>query len=392
MSYMPWKIIKNCLERDCILRIMKGGLCAEEKCKTTMYGAKIIEMRNKKDEKRLEASENVGLQQFHILGAAGCIGNTLGFLGNVIIYGWTVPSILCAVCALVMLVVTIWGSVSRHVLRASYIIIAMVALMEFPMLYYVYKSGTIAYMVLAIVAIANFMKKKHAFIFGAIAIAEDICTILLAYYYPVHIEQVTEINALSTTLCSFIVTVISLFLITALGSAQQRRQKERLEAMTEQLRSAADHDALTGLYNRRYLNHYMEKIMGAAHADFYTALMDLDFFKKINDKYGHFFGDEVLIGFADIMNRYLPDDGISVRFGGEEFLLVLPQMTEEQVRDLLEKMRQDYKAFGRQKCGEDFTFSCGIERYVADMEITALFSRADDKLYQAKQKGRDCVV
>ena len=100
----------------------------------------------------------------------------------------------------------------------------------------------------------------------------------------------------------------------------------------------------------------------------------------------------MLIGFADIMNRYLPDDGISVRFGGEEFLLVLPQMTEEQVRDLLEKMLQDYKAFGRQKCGEDFTFSCGIERYVADMEITALFSRADDKLYQAKQKGRDCVV
>ena len=120
-----------------------------------MYGAKIIEMGNKKDEKRFEASENVGLQQFHILGAAGCIGNTLGFLGNVIIYGWTVPSILCAVCALVMLVVTIWGSVSRHVLRASYIIIVMVALMEFPMLYYVYKSGTIAYMVLAIVAIAT---------------------------------------------------------------------------------------------------------------------------------------------------------------------------------------------------------------------------------------------
>ena len=82
------------------------------------------------------------------------------------------------------------------------------------MLYYVYKSGTIAYMVLAIVAIANFMKKKHAFIFGTIVIAEDICTILLAYYYPVHIEQVTEINALSTTLCSFIVTMISLFLIT----------------------------------------------------------------------------------------------------------------------------------------------------------------------------------
>lgn len=79
VSYMPWKIIKNCLERDCILRIIKGRLCAEEKCKTTMYGAKIIEMRNKKDEKRFEASENVGLQQFHILGAAGCIGNTLGF-------------------------------------------------------------------------------------------------------------------------------------------------------------------------------------------------------------------------------------------------------------------------------------------------------------------------
>lgn len=67
MSYMPWKIIKNCLERDCILRIIKGRLCAEEKCKTTMYGAKIIEMRNKKMRKDLKPQRMSGYSNFIFL-------------------------------------------------------------------------------------------------------------------------------------------------------------------------------------------------------------------------------------------------------------------------------------------------------------------------------------
>lgn len=339
-----------------------------------------------------DTSINVGLRQFYVLGVAGCVGNLLGFAGNASIYGFSAPTYFCALCTLIIFAMTVWGIKSRHVKRASYVILTLLAFFEFPMLYYIYQTGTIVYMILAMVAIATFLPTSSAVLFGGLAFVADIVAVLLAYFHPMNVEKVTSESALSSTICSLVIVLCSVFIITILLNMQQQKQEAELTRLTRQLEQAADHDALTGLYNRRYLNQYLEKLTQKGKKEIYAALIDLDFFKKINDQYGHIFGDEVLIEFAKILQQNLPEGGIAVRFGGEEFMLILPDVSEDEIRQMLAKMRADYKLFGKQKKQTAFTFSCGVEKYTDSMDVSDVYRQADEKLYQAKERGRDCVI
>ena len=336
-----------------------------------------------------DPSVNVGLRQFYVLGAAGSIGNLFGFVGNVYIYGLSAPTIFCT---LVIFGMTFWGIRSRHVKRAAYVIITLITFFEFPILYYIYQTGTIVYMVLAMVAIATFLPTTAAVIFGCLAFLVDMSAVILAYYHPVDVEQVTAESELNSTICSLMIVLISVFTITILLNVQQKKQAEELTSLSRQLEQAADHDALTGLYNRRYLNRYLERLVQKGKNDGYAALIDLDFFKKVNDEYGHAFGDEVLIEFARILERNLIADGIAVRFGGEEFMLILPDVTEEEIRHMLAKMSADYRLFGKQKKNRAFTFSCGVEQFADGMDVSDVYRQADEKLYLAKERGRDRVI
>lgn len=339
-----------------------------------------------------DTSVNVGLRQFYVLGAAGSIGNLFGFVGNVYIYGLSAPTIFCALCTLVIFGMTFWGIRSRHVKRAAYVIITLITFFEFPILYYIYQTGTIVYMVLAMVAIATFLPTTAAVIFGCLAFLVDMSAVILAYYHPVDVELVTAESELNSTICSLMIVLFCVFTITIILNVQQKKQAEELTSLSRQLEQAADHDALTGLYNRRYLNRYLERLAQKGKKDVYAALIDLDFFKKVNDEYGHAFGDEVLIEFARILERNLIADGIAVRFGGEEFMLILPDVTEEEIRHMLAKMSADYRLFGKQKKNRAFTFSCGVEQFADGMDVSDVYRQADEKLYLAKERGRDRVI
>ena len=322
-----------------------------------------------------DPSVNVGLRQFYVLGAAGSIGNLFGFVGNVYIYGLSAPTIFCALCTLVIFGMTFWGIRSRHVKRAAYVIITLITFFEFPILYYIYQTGTIVYMVLAMVAIATFLPTTAAVIFGCLAFLVDMSAVILAYYHPVDVEQVTAESELNSTICSLMIVLISVFTITILLNVQQKKQAEELTSLSRQLEQAADHDALTGLYNRRYLNRYLERLAQKGKKDVYAALID-----------------QVLIEFARILERNLIADGIAVRFGGEEFMLILPDVTEEEIRRMLAKVRADYILFGKQKKNRAFTFSCGVEQFADGMDVSDVYRQADEKLYLAKERGRDRVI
>ena len=166
-------------------------------------------------------------------------------------------------------------------------------------------------------------------------------------------------------------------------------------SLQQQLHEAAIHDPLTGLHNRRFLDEITPSLLANAarkQQKLSLAMIDLDYFKAINDQYGHAAGDTVLRHVARLLQQHLRQSDFIFRIGGEEFLVLFPDTSAEQVsqqtevwRDLL---RQQPPLIDGQPLG--VTFSAGIAEQSADqhsLELAVL--HADQALYQAKANGRN---
>ena len=174
--------------------------------------------------------------------------------------------------------------------------------------------------------------------------------------------------------------------------------QEQLVAAREKLREQATHDYLTGLYNRgAALEALRRNLARAARESGPLALVmcDIDCFKSINDRYGHPAGDEVLCEAAVRMRDSMRHYDIAGRYGGEEFLFVLPGTAESGARAQAERMRETFAAKPFPAGGESLPVTCsfGVSwRDVARVtDETALIQEADQALYSAKAHGRNRV-
>jgi two-component system cell cycle response regulator len=158
-------------------------------------------------------------------------------------------------------------------------------------------------------------------------------------------------------------------------------------------------DQLTGLHNRRYLSHHLDRQLAATQTSgvpFSVIIMDIDRFKHINDTFGHDVGDEVLKEFA---RRILPNvrtSDLTCRYGGEEFVVVMPQTAVSQAYAIAERLRMVFETtpieISRKPDKLSITVSMGIAGSKALVETAeALLYRADQALYGAKRAGRNRV-
>lgn len=166
-----------------------------------------------------------------------------------------------------------------------------------------------------------------------------------------------------------------------------------------QLKTIIGRDTLTGLYNRRTGRQFLELLWDTARVNFTSlaiVMSDIDFFKKVNDTYGHDVGDIVLKKVGEIMNKYCEatSDSFAIRWGGEEFLMGF-LLSGPQTIKIVNKIRDEIKAevFTTDK-GENFkiTMTFGVVTASASEEISSVVSRADAKLYEGKETGRDKIV
>lgn len=161
------------------------------------------------------------------------------------------------------------------------------------------------------------------------------------------------------------------------------------KALVEQI----EKDALTGLYNRRYGEKKVAEVHATQIDDFCLAIGDIDFFKRVNDTYGHECGDVVLAEVAAIMNKNMKNKGFVARWGGEEFLLVFENsMLEDAVdtlRHILEEIRKKNVSYKNENVRITMTF--GVCQGSTD-DIDTLIRVADSKLYEGKEGGRNQIV
>lgn len=206
-----------------------------------------------------------------------------------------------------------------------------------------------------------------------------------------------------------LLVVLSLGMLVLKQFAQMRYKLEVLvDERTEELRlksleleRQATHDTLTGLYNRRYVDDYLQREIDASkryNRDFTIALADVDHFKRINDRYSHAIGDEVLRRIGRMLVDRCRKTDVVARYGGEEFLLCFPDTNTEFAEQICSQIRSsvetaDWSSISDQ-VGEKFriTISFGIAAVGNESGRTTILGDADMRLYKAKNKGRNRIV
>jgi diguanylate cyclase (GGDEF)-like protein len=158
-------------------------------------------------------------------------------------------------------------------------------------------------------------------------------------------------------------------------------------------------DPLSEIHNKRYFLDYLDRELARSirhHRPVSLALFDIDRFKEINDQFGHLGGDQVLRELADLIKKNVRREELFARYGGEEFALVWPETSREKALLVGEQIRRLVQNHAFSYDGNSFhlSISMGVITTEGDpcLTLTDLIRQADEKLYQAKQSGRNCVV
>lgn len=186
----------------------------------------------------------------------------------------------------------------------------------------------------------------------------------------------------------------------SLNKANQELEKRisEIQILQNQLKEESIRDPLTRLYNRRYMEDALQREFAHATRDGYPVsiiMADIDHFKKVNDTYGHAAGDEVLEQLSHIFMANFRVEDIVCRYGGEEFLIVMPETTSETAFMRIDGLRQQLESCDLKLTGGALriTLSAGIAVYPAEgSTIDEVVQKADQAMYRAKKEGRNRVI
>lgn len=212
-------------------------------------------------------------------------------------------------------------------------------------------------------------------------------------------------NTMETPVLVLMLVVLTIGMLALRQFANMRHKLEllvaertqKLEEKTRELELQATRDNLTGLFNRRYADEYLARQLERCKRErrhLTVALADIDFFKRVNDQYSHATGDAVLRRVAAVLRERCRSGDVLARYGGEEFLLCFPDTEAREARLICELLRSAVEGGNWAQLGlaAGVTISFGIAEYRADATPERLLNRADMRLYEAKNGGRNLVV
>lgn len=214
-----------------------------------------------------------------------------------------------------------------------------------------------------------------------------------------------ELLLVGFTYCTTLLRCAGVGLLGGSMRLQLHHQNKQLREFAEKIEHMANYDELTGILNRRSICRLIDEQISnesppnnsspdETSEQLFIALLDLDHFKQINDRFGHHIGDEVLRSFTDVLQGLLRKNDRIGRYGGEEFLLLFSAESLKQAESIVDRVRSEIAARGWQHILPDFavTLSAGIAGHRPGEAMRELIQRADIALYAAKHRGRNCVV
>ncbi|MDL2253878.1 GGDEF domain-containing protein [Ruminococcaceae bacterium OttesenSCG-928-I18] len=257
-------------------------------------------------------------------------------------------------------------------------------------------AGLFALLAVFLIAIVFSGKTRVCLVASNLVLLAIAC--ILQYKYP-HIvvphesEQANFLDYMVALLLAVSgIAILGAYIKNTFEEEQTRIRNllKKEERANKKLENLTNRDPLTNTYNRRFLIRFLESERGKEER-LCVMMMDIDYFKHVNDTWGHGFGDEVLVRFASTVQGNLRKDDILARTGGEEFVVTLKDITLSKAEEIAERIRQSVSEIAFSN-GAQITVSIGLVQAGADEEIDLILNRADKCLYEAKTAGRNRVV
>ncbi len=301
--------------------------------------------------------------------------------------GLAVLNILSSCIYIVLLLTSRKGS-------STGVVIAFFEIMIFSILSELLTAGSMGYMYypLGMVAVIFYLaevKKNQIILLELIGVIStvvifiiDIKNITIPIFPLVNYDNIRN----SIILANILVALVNMLYVSFLYLEEQEKNRAALEYNLH-------HDQLTGLYNRRYF--YMQ--IGAlkrGQGEYGIALIDIDNFKSINDSYGHKAGDAALVTLSHILERHLHPKDVAVRWGGEEFIIFMPETDEstahEQLTQILQAVRENILTLDGHSIA--FTVTMGLSLHDDPAVYEYVINEADRKLYEGKNSGKNRII
>ena len=243
---------------------------------------------------------------------------------------------------------------------------------------------------MAVIFYFNYIESFFLYLYGALLLVY-----IASIYQPILSESNLVADALSNIIIAWLASMIIFkkFVNEFINQKKIEDKNEKLNKVNAKLKEISDKDRLTGIYNRRKLEEILSDVYYKAeryNKNFSLILFDLDHFKKVNDNYGHQIGDKVLKEISKILLNSIRKVDYFGRWGGEEFLIILPETNLQAAEKLAERLRINIEESSFSKV-DNLTSSFGVASYSEEKGIEDIIQAADQALYRAKEKGRNRI-
>lgn len=230
------------------------------------------------------------------------------------------------------------------------------------------------------------------------AVVLFLCVIRLALYFYCRMYAATIQLQIFYDIFLQVFTTVAVFFMLYLNGMMLARDSQIIERKlmkyNKELQRAANTDMLTKLWNRLFLMQYMEKKVASPDIFMSIAIGDIDFFKKVNDTYGHECGDEVLRTLAAVFKKEMEGYGVVARWGGEEFIFVFEGVNGDEAMVLLDHLQRVVRdtVINYEGLQLKVTMTFGLVEYNTKLRLDENINIADERLYIGKEKGRDRII
>ena len=230
------------------------------------------------------------------------------------------------------------------------------------------------------------------------AVVLFLCVIRLALYFYCRMYAATIQLQIFYDIFLQVFTTVAVFFMLYLNGMMLARDSQIIERKlmkyNKELQRAANTDMLTKLWNRLFLMQYMEKKVASPDIFMSIAIGDIDFFKKVNDTYGHECGDEVLRTLAAVFKKEMEGHGVVARWGGEEFIFVFEGVNGDEAMMLLDHLQRVVRdtVINYEGLQLKVTMTFGLVEYNTKLRLDENINIADERLYIGKEEGRDRII